>query len=138
MAVCDRDQRAPRARAAAHGVAGYRDLLAEGADVAVVALPHHLHCEVAVAALQAGCHVLVEKPLAVSVSVSVSVSVEQCRTMLQAASGAWYAGVEAPHHNVVNGIYNWREGPIIQRSPDGSVRLRPGIIHHTRGHPFTG
>ena len=38
----------------------------------------------------------------------------------------------------INTIYNWREGPIILRSPDGSVRLRPGIIHHTRGHPFTG
>ena len=38
----------------------------------------------------------------------------------------------------INTIYNWREGPIILRSPDGRVRLRPGIIHHTRGHPFTG
>ena len=79
-AVCDRDERAVRARADEYGVAGYRDyrdLLAAGADVAVVALPHHLHCEAAVAALQAGCHVLVEKPLAVSV--------EQCRAMLQAA-----------------------------------------------------
>ncbi len=38
----------------------------------------------------------------------------------------------------INTIYNWREGPIILRSADGSVRLRPGIIHHTRGHPFTG
>ena len=38
----------------------------------------------------------------------------------------------------INTIYNWREGPIIERSPDGSVRVRPGIIHHTRGHPFTG
>ena len=80
VGVCDRDEHSLRERAAAHGVAGYRDyrdLLAAGADVAVVALPHHLHCEVAVAALQAGCHVLVEKPLAVSV--------EQCRAMLQAA-----------------------------------------------------
>lgn len=80
VAVCDRDEHALRARAGEYGVAGYRDyrdLLASGADVAVVALPHHLHCEVAVAALQAGCHVLVEKPLAVSV--------EQCRAMLQAA-----------------------------------------------------
>ena len=80
VGVCDRDEHALRERAAAHGVAGYRDyrdLLAAGADVAVVALPHHLHCEVAVAALQDGCHVLVEKPLAVSV--------EQCRAMLQAA-----------------------------------------------------
>ncbi len=79
-AVCDRDERALQSRAAEYGVAGYRDyrdLLAGGADVAVVALPHYLHFEVAVAALQAGCHVLVEKPLAVSV--------EQCRAMLQAA-----------------------------------------------------
>ena len=38
----------------------------------------------------------------------------------------------------INTIYNWREGPIIERSPEGSVRVRPGIIHHTRGHPFTG
>ena len=38
----------------------------------------------------------------------------------------------------INTIYNWREGPIIERSPDGSVRVRSGIIHHTRGHPFTG
>ena len=82
-AVCDRDEHALRARADEYGVAGYRDyrdLLAEGADIAVVALPHHLHCEAAVAALQAGCHVLAEKPMAVSV--------EQCRTMLQAARRA--------------------------------------------------
>ena len=38
----------------------------------------------------------------------------------------------------INTIYNWREGPIIERAPDGSVRVRPGIIHHTRGHPYTG
>ena len=38
----------------------------------------------------------------------------------------------------INTIYNWREGPIILRSPNGSVRVRPDIIHHTRGHPFTG
>ena len=82
-AVCDRDEHAMRAHADEYGVAGYRDygdLLAEGADVAVVALPHHLHCEAAMAALQAGCHVLVEKPLAVSV--------EQCRAMLEASGRA--------------------------------------------------
>ena len=38
----------------------------------------------------------------------------------------------------INTIYNWREGPIIERFPAGSVRVRSGIIHHTRGHPFTG
>ena len=38
----------------------------------------------------------------------------------------------------INTIYNWREGPIIRRSTDGSVHVRPGIIHHTRGYLFTG
>ena len=38
----------------------------------------------------------------------------------------------------INTIYNWREGPIIRRAPDGGVRVRSGIIHHARGYPFTG
>lgn len=40
-------------------------LLAEAADVAVVLAPHPLHAELALASLEAGRHVLVEKPLAV-------------------------------------------------------------------------
>ena len=38
----------------------------------------------------------------------------------------------------INTVYDWRECPIIERSPDGSVRVRPAIIHHTEGHPFAG
>ena len=30
------------------------------------------------------------------------------------------------------------EGFKAYRWPDGSVRVRSSIIHHTRGHPFTG
>ena len=57
--------------------ADYRDLLAEPPDAVLVALPHGLHCAVTVDALRAGCHVLVEKPMAVDV--------EECRQMLSAA-----------------------------------------------------
>ena len=81
--VCDSDPEVLTRRSADASVPGfhdYRELLQTAPDVAVVALPHLLHCDVAVAALEAGCHVLVEKPLAVSV--------EQCRTMLQAARRA--------------------------------------------------
>ena len=82
-AVCDSD-RATLSRhtavAAVPGFYDYHNLLQSAPDVAVVALPHHLHCPVAVAALEAGCHVLVEKPLAVSVA--------QCRVMLRTARGA--------------------------------------------------
>jgi len=59
------------------GFTDYHDLLAERPDVALVSLPHGLHCQVTVDALQAGCHVLVEKPMAVSV--------EECRRMLETA-----------------------------------------------------
>lgn len=41
----------------------YRELLAEKLDGVVVASPHHLHYEHARAALLAGCHVMVEKPM---------------------------------------------------------------------------
>ena len=81
--LCDLDRDILTRRSAEASVPGfhdYRELLQAGPDVVVVALPHHLHCAVAVAALEAGCHVLVEKPLAVSV--------EQCRTLLQAAHRA--------------------------------------------------
>ena len=83
VSVCDVEEETLRPRGAATGVPGFRDyraLLQAAPDVAVVALPHHLHRTVAVAALETGCHVLVEKPLAVSV--------EQCRTMLRAARRA--------------------------------------------------
>jgi predicted dehydrogenase len=40
------------------------DGLALAPDVAIVSTPHHLHHEQAAACLEAGCHVLVEKPLA--------------------------------------------------------------------------
>lgn len=41
----------------------YRELLAQGLDGVVVTSPHHVHYEHARAALEAGCHVMVEKPM---------------------------------------------------------------------------
>ncbi len=46
----------------------YRELLArEDIDAVDVVVPNHLHCEVGVAALEAGKHMLLEKPMALSV-----------------------------------------------------------------------
>lgn len=80
VGVCDADgERRERAAAGlgARGFASYGELLASGPEVVLVALPHGMHCQVSVAALEAGCHVLVEKPMAVSV--------DECRSMLGAA-----------------------------------------------------
>lgn len=60
------------------GYSDYRELLQEDAvDVVIVCLPHFLHMEASVAALEAGKHVFVEKPMAINV--------EQCDRMIEAA-----------------------------------------------------
>ena len=67
-AVCARDGERARAAAARFGgtpTTDWRRVLDDPAvELVVVALPHHLHREVAVAAAEAGKHVLVEKPMA--------------------------------------------------------------------------
>jgi predicted dehydrogenase len=82
-AVASRDLDRARAFAAAHSIPGafgsYQDLLASGeVDVVYIALPNHLHCEWSVRALDAGLHVLCEKPLALSAS-EVDAIVEAAR-----------------------------------------------------------
>lgn len=70
QAVASRDRAKSEAFAAHHGVAtahtGYEALLADPeVDVVYIALPHQEHARWAIAAVQAGKHVLCEKPLTV-------------------------------------------------------------------------
>lgn len=51
-----------------HAVAGMDELIDAGADALVIAAPTHLHHEVALKAIAAGRHVLVEKPIAPTVA----------------------------------------------------------------------
>jgi hypothetical protein len=37
----------------------------------------------------------------------------------------------------VSTVYNWREGPIITRGKDGTIR-RNKVIYQTKGFPFGG
>jgi len=67
-AVCDLNEERARAAAVKHGAgavyADYRDLLADSSIEAVsICTWNNTHAEIAIAALQAGKHVLVEKPL---------------------------------------------------------------------------
>ncbi len=68
VAVQDVDPERLREAEQVYGVAGYRDfseMLAEcKLEVAVIATPTHLHKAMAIEALRAGCHVLLEKPMA--------------------------------------------------------------------------
>jgi predicted dehydrogenase len=72
VAVSDINETIGRARAAELGCAFYTDarrMLAETQpDVAVILTPHPLHAELAIMCMEAGCHVLVEKPMATQVA----------------------------------------------------------------------
>ena len=72
VAVADVDRARAEAVATAHGcpaLSDYRDIFAI-ADAAVVSVPTERHREVAGACLEAGLHVLVEKPIAVDLEES--------------------------------------------------------------------
>jgi phthalate 4,5-cis-dihydrodiol dehydrogenase len=85
-AVCTDDIGLAKSFAANYGGTPYADWRAflsdPRVDAVVIATPHHLHAEMAIAAARAGKHVLVEKPMARNVS--------ECDTMIAAAreSGA--------------------------------------------------
>lgn len=75
VALCDRDTLSARQRADDWGVPGvkiyddYRDVLADpDVDLVEVLLPHHLHCEVAIAAIEAGKAVSLQKPMCLNMA----------------------------------------------------------------------
>ena len=92
----DRDPARAAAKAQQHGIArvyrAWAEVLDDRAvDVVAVLLPHDQHCQVAIEALDAGHHVVVEKPMAPTVA--------ECRQMLAAAGRAQRRIV--PVHNRV-------------------------------------
>jgi len=67
VGIADHSRDAAVARARDYGCRAFgatEQLLAEGLDVVIVGTPHPSHPELAIAALEAGAHVLCEKPLA--------------------------------------------------------------------------
>lgn len=68
IAVCDPEEKLAQERAqpfSARVFSDWQEVIAlENIDAVDICLPHDLHCEVAVSALKAGKHVLVEKPMA--------------------------------------------------------------------------
>jgi len=99
VAVCGRNQERARAVAERNGIprtfANYRTMITDGGlDAVVISTPDDTHYPMAMAALEAGLHVLCEKPLASTAA--------QAREMYQAAEAA----------GVIHMTYfNWRWVP---------------------------
>src|SRR5699024_2244172 len=81
IAVCDIVEERAEAVAEQYGAKAYTDyavlLKEEKPDVVSVCLPNYLHAPVSIAALEAGAHVLCEKPMATSL--------EEADQMIEAA-----------------------------------------------------
>ena len=72
-AICDVDEDLLHSRASDWGISktftDYRQLLADPEiDAVEVITPHHLHAEMGIAALEAGKHVSIQKPMAITVA----------------------------------------------------------------------
>jgi len=81
-AICDADEQQLQRRAGEWGIqrtyTDYRQLLADpNVDAVEVLTPHHLHAPIGIAALEAGKHVSMQKPMAVSAA--------ECDALIEAA-----------------------------------------------------
>ncbi|WP_068619000.1 Gfo/Idh/MocA family protein [Paenibacillus tuaregi] len=87
VAVADPNLDKRLALASQYGVRAYKDyremIEREKPDIAVIAVPHHLHKECAIWCLSQGCHILLEKPMALSV--------QECDEIIDAAARAGMA-----------------------------------------------
>ncbi len=123
-AICGRDQAAVAAAAERLGWAAWetdwkRLVAREDVGLVDVCTPGSTHAEISIAALEAGKHVLCEKPLANTV--------EEARAMADAASAAAAHGVKA----MVG--FNFRRVPAVALARQMVASGRLGAIRHVRG-----
>jgi predicted dehydrogenase len=118
VAVCDRDRSRAAAFAAQYGVCASENIdemvRDHGVEMVAICTPHPLHAELAVIAAQAGAHVLVEKPMALTTA--------DCDRMIAAAG---QAGVRLAV------VSQRRLYPPVQR-------LRAAILEGKLGTPILG
>jgi predicted dehydrogenase len=129
-AVASRSAARAQAFAAAHGIrnahGSYDALLAAGAvDVVYIALPNHLHAELAVRALDAGIHVLCEKPLALTVAQVDAIAAAAARNGRIAAEAFMYLH----HPQILRALELARSGAL------GRVELLNGSFSFTLTYP---
>lgn len=116
-------------------VADLQEVLASDLDVIDVSTPNHLHASQTIAALEAGKHVLVQKPMAPTI--------DECEAMIAAARsanrtlGVYMSALNDPlHHDIKRMVHNGFFGRI------SSVRTRSahrgGLFMRPKGQHWRG
>jgi predicted dehydrogenase len=100
----------------------YEDMLTSGlVDAVVVSVPHPLHADIAMAALDAGLHVLVEKPLDITCERAMRIEEARLRTGKR-------CGV------VLQNRFNLNMYPIREAIDSGRIGKR--FLRYPEFHPF--
>ena len=109
VGVCDKSPQRLRQRMTdldVEGFENYQDLLDQKPDMVVITLPHYLHAPVAIDALNAGCHVLIEKPLAITmaeVNSIIETAQAQKRAVMCSEGSYWRAASQTARSIVARG-----------------------------------
>lgn len=120
-----------------HGqvTASYERMLEDSEiDAVYVATPHHLHAEHTIAALEAGKHVLVEKPMALSTTecdAMVSAAAQAKRSLAVAYYRRGYPSVSLAKRTIADGVL----GTPVRMAINGEFPTshRIDLVHHLLG-----
>jgi len=139
VGVCDADKRRAREIAGMYGTqpfTDYEEFLDQGLDGVSVAVPTHLHKEVAIAAIEAGVNVLIEKPIADTVVNAQRIFYEAEKRNLKLMVGhierfnpavaALYRTIESGVYGKLLGVSTLRLAPYPVRVVDSGIILDIG------------
>ena len=132
VALCDAREDRVKEVAGQFGIpktfTDYKEMLKEDLDIVTIGLPNFLHAEVACAALEAGKHVVVEKPLANNL--------ESARRMVETAEKAGKNLFMAVQNRQRLRVKMVRE--MVLNGRMGEVYHAACSIHRRRGYPGMG
>ncbi|MDE3761380.1 HAD-IA family hydrolase [Sinorhizobium meliloti] len=123
--ICDLDESRAKAAAERFGCGWSTNLdevLASDVEVVTIATPDHLHRDPAVAALHAGKHVLIEKPIATTVSDAKAILAAE-----QKGGGMLMVDFHARWHPLFMGAKSYAESGKLGKSVMGYARLSDTI-----------
>ena len=103
-----------------HTTTDVRELLEQDLDGVIVATPHPLHAEHAIAAMDAGCHVMVEKPM--------TTTIEQARALHAKAKET---------KRIVTLSYGWHHRPLCVKAKEMIDGGLLGEVEHVVCHMGT-
>jgi phthalate 4,5-cis-dihydrodiol dehydrogenase len=109
MGICRRSADKLKRQSVELGVKGYvdyRDMLIDKPDVVLISLPHNLHYQTALDAFVANCHILVEKPIAVSmeeVNGIIAASKKAGKAIVVTENSYWLSGFRTAREIVHSG-----------------------------------